>query len=200
MPMFDIELDKNMEPPWTPESSSPWLKKRNCSINDSVPNYDYIQSPMKSLMVFVRFLGIELDPSFMDCKCHRFLFITYGLVLLITNVFCNVYTIVVFAPRSEANLTANHLLILKDKNITEIKTSTFTWSTILDYASFGMLAFGIHGAILFTSNQLKWKILWNSVQKLWQCNGVFNATGKSIRRITYAGLVFIFIVIMLLSV
>ena len=153
--------------------------------------------PFHPLIVCLRFLGVELDPSILNgspTKCSRYL--SLALLFLLLNVFCTISTAVIEhnlfiqiysndTPANDSSAGGNNSTIV----------SVFSWNLIVDYVSYGVLVVGVHASLLFFSRQGEWKLLWDNVRQILQHHNEFEGIRKSIRRVTIAGLLIASLVI-----
>ena len=186
--MASVRTEESL-PPCIPA----WTVERN--NGDPVANEQDIPLPFQPLVVCLRFLGVELDPAIQNgsSKCYRYLFLSLGLILIVLNGFCNIiagilgqkknsdeYNKAVLSSFNQSSANANNL------------TSVMSWNLIIDYVNYGVLASGVHAALLVVSRQQKWKLLWDNVRQILQHHSEFEGIRKSIRRVTIAGLVIVF--------
>lgn len=144
--------------------------------------------PLQPLLVCLRILGIELvpssttEPSGKIDRCKTF---TLGVIFLVFNAFCNVYTTLMNSPLfiEDFNTMLNSTT---DGTDSTVKISTvLSWNIIIDYVNFGVLTVIVHATLLSLSQQSKWKSLWNNIQRMHQ---EFKVIRKTMGHLTIVGL------------
>lgn len=175
-----------------------WSVER-IQVNNVDPFEETNSLAFQALVVCLRILGVELDPSILnESSTKRYLIFSIGIFFLLLNGFCTIFTAVVehngFAKiyNNEIISSVNYSSVNGDNNTTI--PSVISWSLIVDYVNYGVLAIGVHAFLVLFSHQRKWKSLWNNVQQILEHHNEFKDLKKSIRRVTIAGLVDISIV------
>ncbi|XP_032790953.2 uncharacterized protein LOC116928014 [Daphnia magna] len=144
--------------------------------------------PLQPLLVCLRILGIELVPSSTTeppGKIDRCKTFTLGVIFLVFNAFCNVYTTLMNSPLfiEDFNTMLNSTT---DGTDSTVKISTvLSWNIIIDYVNFGVLAVIVHATLLSLSQQSKWKSLWNNIQRM---HHEFKVIRKTMGHLTIVGL------------
>ncbi len=144
--------------------------------------------PFQPLVVCLRFLGVELDPAILNgsSKCYRYLSLSLGLFLLLSNGICNVYITIQTKQAMAGDQNETVFLSSADGDYLSLKKSTtMSWNFLMDYVNYGSLVIGVHACLFILSRQPKWKLLWDNVQQILQ---QFPDLSKTIRRVTIAGL------------
>lgn len=115
----------------------------------------------KPLAVWMRVLGIELDPFDLPKRrifCSRsFSFLMFSITLL-TNL---AFTTITFNQQI--------LSILPSSNF-KGSASDF-WTLVIDFGSFAVLAIGAHATLLAIPQNSEWRSLWTNLQRLATENG-----------------------------
>ena len=158
---------------------------------------------IQPLVVFLRFLGVELDPSILNessasPKCYRYTTLFIGLFFLLLNGISNIYMAIIGKNRdtndyNKAILSTLNQSSMNGNNSTTITTlsSVMSWNLIVDYVNYGVLSVGVHLSLFIVSRQQKWKLFWNNVQQILHHHNEFPDSKKTIRRVTIAGLLVI---------
>ena len=158
---------------------------------------------IQPLVVCLRFLGVELDPSILNesasPKCYRYTTLFIGLFFLLLNGISNIYIAITGKNRdtndyNKAILSTLNQSSMNGNNSTTITTlsSVMSWNLIVDYVNYGVLSVGVHLSLFIVSRQQKWKLFWNNVQQILHHHNEFPDSKRTIRLVTIAGLLVIF--------
>ncbi|KAI9562680.1 hypothetical protein GHT06_010134 [Daphnia sinensis] len=182
--MESIRTDASLE--HVPHKTNP-VPSRNVGV---VQTYSFAFQP---LLVCLRVLGIELAPSSTiesSSKGERYKTFTLGVIFLVYNAFCNVYTTLTNGTKiiEDVNTTLN-CSSTDGTNSTMKMSAVLSWNIIIDYVNYGALAVIVHATLLSFSQQSKWESLWNNVQRMHQ---EFKGIRRTMGRLTIAGLVIVF--------
>lgn len=173
-----------------------WSGKKIQFHNSSVKSLNSV-SPLKPLIVWMRVLGVELDPFEIESSnLYRYSIFTYGLFLLIGNIILNPLAAINELQKISEIDSPLYFNESKQMNSTlsRQKTTTFTWSVIIDYTSYGMVSIGVHCSLFIVSKQSKWKSLWNNIQQILEGHKEFQSLRKDVRRVVVVGMILAFMV------
>ncbi len=139
------------------------FKIRARIMSDTISNNEnkFYLTCFKPLAVWMRILGIELDPFDLPKRrifCSRSVSFLMFSVTLFSNLACLAYS-----------FNQQHLFILPSSNV-KGSASDF-WTLVIDIGSFTVLAIGAHGTLLAIPQNSEWRSLWNNLQQLATENG-----------------------------
>jgi hypothetical protein len=115
----------------------------------------------KPLAVWMRVLGIELDPFDLPKRrifCSQSFSVLMLSITLLTNL---AFTTITFNQQI--------LSILPNSNVNG-STSDF-WTLVIDFGSFAVLTIGSHATLLAIPQNSEWRSLWTNLQQLATENG-----------------------------
>ena len=133
-------------------------------------------SSLKPFILWMRLLGIELDESCHSSCFKGFLWLipAIGLAFLVAQLSVSIYIIyfIFYFPLGSS--------------------ATFSWNMLIDYAVTSLLNVGVHAALLATTQQRTWKMLWSNLQELY-ADHLLIESGR-LRRMMFFALAYILVV------
>lgn len=144
---------------------------------------------IKPLLVVMRLIGIEFDPSnaILSSRNSAGLKLSFGLVVFFVNVFAQfIHSVSLLG--SPVIFTYLHDPDVIPQVITHSPSGL--WSTIADLITFHLLVIGSHAVLLSLVWRTEWRRLWKNLQQMGETGDVssINYT-RTCRRIVYLAIV-----------
>lgn len=152
----------------------------------------------RPLLLWMRALGIEMDPSVISKTNYRYRFFILALstVLLLINlgshilygIELNLTTPLTSASRVIINKNSTALLQPSSKN------NHFKGSLLIDACDSAVLAIGVHAALFFISFRAEWASILDYLHRLLDKNPEFESLKPLFKKTSYQALFFLLVV------